>query len=310
MINYNGLKYLKKTIRPLLNLNYANYEILIVDNGSTDGSLNYMDKIDNIRIIKSPKIREKNFACDYGISKANGKYILLLDNDILIKNLDILGELIQRYDANTGAIGLSFYDVGLKKSSSYGSYLGYYFIKENKLLFLSELYKYDGIRIGFPAGGCLFILKDRWLEVGGYDKFLKFGGDDNDLGIKLWLRGYNNYLYSRTLQVHLGLPERRDNKKYYIKWKEMFYAHLYTITKNYSFHNLIFTLIGFSLFGFIKSIKQSVVRLNINLFFAFFEGYYLFLRSLPNALKQRKIIQSKRIIKEDIFLKIKPPNFN
>ena len=39
MLNYNGLKYLKSTIHPILKLDYPNYEFIIVDNCSTDGSI-------------------------------------------------------------------------------------------------------------------------------------------------------------------------------------------------------------------------------------------------------------------------------
>lgn len=309
MLNYNGLKYLKRTILPILKLDYPNYEFIIVDNGSTDGSLEYIKKFKKIRLIKSPRLREKNFACNYAIKRAKGEYILLLDNDALITEKNILNELIKRYTKETGVIGLSFYEDGFNYSKSYGGYLSYYFIKENGLLSVSKLKRYDSYKIGFPEGKALFISKQKWDEVEGYDDNLIFGGDDNDLGIKLWLRGYKNYLYSKTIQIHLGLQERKDNEKYRIKIKEMFYAHLYTVVKNYRYHNMGITLVGLSIFLFLKSIKQSVFRFHPGPFFAFFQGYYLFLKNLPVALKKRKEIQSKRVIKEDIFLKIKPPKF-
>ena len=39
MLNYNGLRYLKTTIIPILNFTYPNFEFIVVDNGSTDGTL-------------------------------------------------------------------------------------------------------------------------------------------------------------------------------------------------------------------------------------------------------------------------------
>lgn len=312
MLNYNGLKYLKKTIHPILKLDYPNYEFIIVDNGSTDGSVEFIKKFKRIRLIKSPRLREKNFACNYAIKRARGKYILLIDNDILIDNKKILTDLILQAKSldQFGCLSLSIKDIGAGCSKYYGGYLGYYFIKEVAKLPIKKIKKLHNHKIGCPHGVGIFIKKKLWGLIGGYDSFLKFGGDDNDFGIKLWLMGYENKLYSKSIQIHLGLPERQDNKKYSLKWKEMFYAHLYTITKNYSFFNMLVTLFLYSIFGFLKSIKQSLFRFHYGPLLAFFQGYHLFLKNLSHAIKMRKIIQSKRIIKEDIFLRIKPLKFN
>jgi glycosyltransferase involved in cell wall biosynthesis len=44
-ITWNGLKYIEKTIPKLLDLNYSNIEYIWVDNGSTDGSTEYLEKV-------------------------------------------------------------------------------------------------------------------------------------------------------------------------------------------------------------------------------------------------------------------------
>lgn len=312
MLNYNGLKYLKRTILPILNLDYANYEFIIVDNGSTDGSIEFIKEFKKIRIIQSPKIAEKNFACNYAIDKARGKYILLLDNDIIIKSNQIINELVtlSKTKEKVGEIGLAFFNEGEELTTNYGEFLGYYFTKQLRAIEANKLKKYNGKEISYADGIGIFIKKSVWKEVNGYEEHLKFGGDDNDLGIRLWLMGYKNYLFANSFQVHIGLLERKDNKKYSLKFKEMFYANLYTIGKNFRFSNMLLTLIGHSIIMFLKSIKQSVFRLNTGPFFAFFQGFYLFLRNLPSVIKKRKEIQSKRVVKDDIFLKIIPPKFD
>ena len=160
--------------------------------------------------------------------------------------------------------------------------------------------------IGFPHGLALFVKKTVWQKLDGYDENLIFGGDDNDLGIKSWLLGYKNYLYSQSSQIHLGEAERRDNNKYAIKFKEIFYAHLYTIVKNFTFINLWPALIGQIVFMFFKSIKQSIFRFYFGPFFAFGQGLILFFKKIPIACQKRKEIQIKRKEKRDVFLKIKP----
>ena len=309
MVNYNGLKYLKETICPILELDYPDFEFIIVDNGSMDGSLEFIREIKKIKLIRSPKIREKNFACNYAISEASGDYILLLDNDCLICEKGILKSLLNTYysNKNVGLIGLAFHNIGSKVSDYYGGYFSKItYIRNNKGLDNSLLKMFNNQQIGFPHGFAIFIKKTVWEDLGGYDNNLIFGGDDNDLGVKSWIFGYRNYIYSNSLQLHLGLGERQDNKKYNLKFKEMFYAHLYTIVKNFTFFNMIITVIGHSVFMFVKAIKQSIFRFNIGPFWAFFQGYSLFLKNFSIAIEKRKEIQLKRVIKEDIFMNIKP----
>ena len=309
MLNYNGLKYLKKTIKPILDFDYTNYEFIIVDNGSTDGSIEYIKKFKDIILIESPKIREKNFAINYATKIATGDYLLILDNDCLIDDVYLLEDLINIYKSNDscGILSLSFFDFNTLKSKLYGGYFSRLsFYKNIKTVDKDLFVKFDNQEVGFPHGQGFFIKKTIWKEIGEFDDYLIFGGDDNDIGIRSWLFGYKNYIYTKSFQIHLGLPERQDNKKYAIKFRDMFYAGLYTIVKNFKFHNMVFTLVSYSIFMLIKSIKQSIYRLDIRVIVSFFIGYCTFLKNLPMAIEKRKEIQSKRVAKEDIFLKIKP----
>ena len=80
---YNGEKYISRTIESLLNQDFDNYEIVIVNDGSTDNTLSEIKNIINKRIKKERIIRIINqensgvsVARNRGLSKANGKYVL------------------------------------------------------------------------------------------------------------------------------------------------------------------------------------------------------------------------------------------
>ncbi len=311
MINYNGLNYLKKTIQPLLNFKYKPYEVIIVDNGSNDGSVSYIKKFKNIRFIKSPKEREKNFACNYAFKHSKGKYILFLDNDALVNDKSLLNNLLENYIwcDNCGLLGLAYYDIDKNITNGYGGYLGYYFSKERKMIPLKQLSRYHGTQIGFPHGLAFFIERVKWEEINGYDENLIFGGDDSDIGIRLGIRGYKNYLYAKCPIIHLGINERTNNKTYSRKWKYIFSSHLYTILKDYSSLNLIPSIFIYSVFGFLKSLKQSLVRISLGPLIGFFLGYIIFLSKISLSIEKRKDIQKNRIIKSDNFLKINPKEF-
>ncbi|MDH3998246.1 MAG: glycosyltransferase [Desulfuromonadales bacterium] len=304
VINYNGLARLQKAL-PSITALEGRPEIICVDNGSSDGSLELLAATEGVTLLKSPRPREKNFACNYGAQHATGRYILLLDNDVVLTEPDILQRLIERYQSNadTGAISLAYVNEGATQSRGYGAPLGYYFIKEVPELALSEVMAKDAEAMAFPMGIAVFIEKELWQQAGGYDDFLKFGGDDNDLGIRLQMMGRRNYLYAKGLQVHVGMSERADNALYALKLKEMFFAHLYTVFKNYALLNMLITLCGLSLFGLLKSLKQGLCRRSFSVFWAVFAGFLLFLKNLPHASAKRRQIQAWRKVKEDVFLK-------
>lgn len=303
MLNYNGIRYIKRTLSPLFELDYPNYEILVVDNGSTDGSLEYL-KEQKVNLVQSPRVGEKNFACNFAVERASGEYILLMDNDVILQEDTLLQHLVKRHSELpcVGEIGLCFSDEHTGKVQSYGMYLGPTF---SKILPPIENFHFPkDQRIGFADGKALFIRKDTWLKVGGYDDHLAFGGDDNDLGIKLWLMGCANYLYSDSVHLHIGMPERTDTKKYAYKFRKMVHAHLYTILKDYSLPNIYLYFTGYLIFSFLKAIKQSVVRINTLPLFAWILGIWDFIVDLPYLRVARARIQGNRTVSTDIFLNI------
>lgn len=97
---YNTKKYLKDCLESLLNQTYKNYEIILVDDGSTDGSDVICDKYS--KKDKSIKVYHINnsgvsFARNYGIKNSNGKWITFVDSDDII-TLDYLESLINSTD--------------------------------------------------------------------------------------------------------------------------------------------------------------------------------------------------------------------
>jgi len=108
VLNFNGLNYLKKTIKPLLSLNYPNYEIVLVDNGSTDESINFIKKFKKIKIIENKKNLGFSMGKNLGIKNTRGKYIFSIDNDIVINiNKNDIEKLIKFYSDDTGFIQLA-----------------------------------------------------------------------------------------------------------------------------------------------------------------------------------------------------------
>ncbi len=93
MVNFNGLEYLKRTVPAVLNLDYSDFEFIVVDNGSEDGSIEFLKGFKDVILLQSSVKGSKNHACNYAVKMAKGEYVLLIDNDILLKDSNLLLEL-------------------------------------------------------------------------------------------------------------------------------------------------------------------------------------------------------------------------
>lgn len=81
--NYNGEKYLEDTIYSVLNQSYSNFELIIVDDASTDNSRNIIEKFHDERIRKyySDTNRHVAYNTNIGFEMACGEYIARIDSD-------------------------------------------------------------------------------------------------------------------------------------------------------------------------------------------------------------------------------------
>ncbi|MEO1857600.1 MAG: glycosyltransferase [Rubritalea sp.] len=101
---YNGVQRVGGAVESLRNLNYPNYEVLVVDDGSTDGTLELLEQFDFIRIIHSAHLG-LSVARNSGASAAKGEILSYIDDDCEADR-DYLYWLAKAYAANDwGACG-------------------------------------------------------------------------------------------------------------------------------------------------------------------------------------------------------------
>lgn len=98
---YNGELYIQKCLDSILVQTYKNIEVVIINDGSTDGSINYLEKYSDERIryfnIENQGV---SVARNYGIDKSNGEYLLFIDVDDYV-NEDIVEKLVNLVENDT-----------------------------------------------------------------------------------------------------------------------------------------------------------------------------------------------------------------
>ena len=108
IVNWNGEKYLHKCIKSLVEVDYDNMEIIIIDNGSSDNSVKIIE--DNFKDeVKLVKNKNEGYAggANKGIHISSGEYVLIANPDIIFTE-DYISKLVEKLeesDENAAAIG-------------------------------------------------------------------------------------------------------------------------------------------------------------------------------------------------------------
>lgn len=226
---------------------YTNYEIIIVENNSTEKATfdlyeELKEASDKISVVTFEGEFNYSAVNNFGVSFAKGEYILLLNNDTEVITLNWLEEMLmyaQREDV--GAVGAKLYYadrtiqhagvvIGLGAHRTAG-HTHYKMPKEN-LGYMGRLcYTQD---VSAVTGACLLVKKSLWDEVGGLDTDFKISLNDVDFCLKLREKGYLNvftpfaelYHYesvSRGLDDSGEKAERynKESEHFRTKWKEV-----------------------------------------------------------------------------------------
>jgi GT2 family glycosyltransferase len=84
VLNWNGKALLEECLKSLLKTNYDNLETIVVDNGSTDGSVEMVGNFPNVRLIANKTNLGYAGGNNAGFKAANGKYVITVNNDIIV----------------------------------------------------------------------------------------------------------------------------------------------------------------------------------------------------------------------------------
>lgn len=200
--NKNHVTDLKKCIDSILNLTtYSDYEIIIVDNGSDDNELlEYYDELkkDDRFVICSLDI-PFNYSKlnNYAVTKASGKYYILLNNEVEIITPEWIEELlmyVQRDDVGAAGAMLYFPNNTIQHAGvilGLGGIAGHCFDKvpRNHLGYMGRLcYAQD---MSAVTAACMMVKASVYKEVGGLDESFDVAYNDVDFCLKIRKAGYN-----------------------------------------------------------------------------------------------------------------------
>jgi len=254
IVNFNGKKYLESCINSVLNCDYLNLEIIVVDNGSHDGSVELLEVISmsdsRIKFLKNEINMGPSVARNQGIREARGEYLAFLDNDTTVHPL-WLGEALKIFNSDQ-LIGACQCKLLLLNSDTrlacdkfdyIGDYLSPYgFLVQKAEEGQVDSGQFDQISEIFAVKSAGMIVKAKVLEeVGLFDEDYFIYVEETDLCWRIWLSGYK-VLFIPYSKVYHAFAVSSKLKSPFVKYLSKYHGtknHIITLIKNIGSQDLI-----------------------------------------------------------------------
>lgn len=215
ILNWNGIKYLRDFLPGVLASGYANMEVIVGDNGSSDDSLAFLrSRHPSIRIIENKA--NYGFTGGYNrvLAQVDADYYILLNSDVQVQPgwIEPVIEMMEA-DAQIGAaapkIKAYHQQTHFEHAGAAGGYIdkfGYPFCRGRIFYDIEEdkgQYEQPG-EIFWASGASLFIKKKVWDEAGGFDEDFFAHMEEIDLCWRIKNMGYKVMYCPKSQIFHVG----------------------------------------------------------------------------------------------------------
>jgi GT2 family glycosyltransferase len=204
--NWNGARFLPTCLDALRRQTYPRFEVLVVDNASTDGSVALMERdYPEVRLVKLPTNRGLTGGVNAGIQAARGEILALLNNDTEA-DPHWLSELVRALEADPQA-GLAASKMLLFERRdvihSAGDFYGLDGLPGNRGVWQKDEGQFDGPRRVFGAcGGAAAYRREMLEEIGLFDEEFFMYCEDVDLAWRAQIAGYPCAFAPRAIVYH------------------------------------------------------------------------------------------------------------
>ncbi len=210
VLNFNGLALLKKHLPSVINTKYTDFDIVVVENGSSNNSVEDIKReFPSVKVVESSINLGFGRGNNLGVSQyPNYDAYLFLNNDVTVKG-DWLSEMVEvfKIDEKIGGVGSKILyskkrdgeyvinSAGLEIDKHYLAYDRYEGeIDSEKFNTIAEV---DGL-----CGGALLIRKEVWDSVGGFNPHMFMYYEDVDLSLRIRDLGFKLYYCGKSTVYH------------------------------------------------------------------------------------------------------------
>lgn len=232
--NWNKKDYVLKCIESVKQLNYRNYDITVVDNASTDGSVEAIEaEYPDVTLIKNTENKGGsggfNTGIKYMLNKNKYKYLYLLDNDVIVDQ-DALYELVKEMesDEHLGIVGSKIYVMDIPNQiQELGAFVRWNnaTLEFNKRGYIEEEgIVTENVEVDYVPACSLLVRVDAVETAGIMDEEFFLYWDDIEWAHRIKLKGYTIKAISSSKVWHkLGGGNKTNTLGTYYFWRNRIY---------------------------------------------------------------------------------------
>jgi GT2 family glycosyltransferase len=303
IVNYNGKKWLKKCLDSLFIQTHQDFEIILVDNNSSDDSVKflksqYSDK--RLHIIEHTENSGFAGGNNIGIEKAKGEFLYLLNNDTWVEK-DIIETTIKLFD-ESNKIATIQTKIQLMNEKDQIDSAGSFWSNSTLLYHYgankeSNLEKYNQkYKVFTTKAASVFIRKSVLDEIGAFDDDFWAYYEETDLNHRMWIAGYECWYYPGSTCYHANGGTSLTFSNDIIQFHN-FKNKIMSFIKNFSGFYLFYVLfthliimIGLSLFWLLKGKNKH--------FLVLYKAIWWNVLHINQNIKKRLEIQSNRQVSD------------
>ena len=280
IVNWNDKNVIVECIQSLLDQDRNQIDIIISDNGSEDGSVEFLRRsFPSIEIIENRENLGFGSAINRGLSVARGDYLLFLNSDLKLSS-KCVGELVKllESDSNAGGVIPKILHIDQKNTiNSLGVLINYTGIAYPNLLGQKDPNWTEPFESA--CGGIFMLRREVYETVGGFDEDLFLYHEDHDLSWRIRLAGWRLKVEPQAVMYH-HYKFNKGVQKYYSSEKN----RLYLLLKNMEVKTLALIFPALIIVEFSQLFHATIHKW----FLLKMKSYIEILTLLPRILSKRK----------------------
>ncbi|WP_178984630.1 glycosyltransferase family 2 protein [Winogradskyella helgolandensis] len=302
ILNYNVRYFLELCLKSVeAAIAHIDAEIIVIDNNSPDDSCAMVKELfPFVKLIENKDNSGFSKGNNIGVAQAKGEYLCVLNPDTVVAE-DTFTKLIKFTDGknNLGIVGCQLIDGKGKFLPESKRHIPTPKVSLKKVLGITKDYYANAIKIeetgkvDILVGAFMWLKKEVYDVVGGFDEDYFMYGEDIDLSYKVLKAGYDNFYFGDTTVIHFKgestLKDAQYAKRFYGAMQIFYKKHF---KQNFVFNTIVW--IGIKMAKLMrKSPVEDVIKLNAS---------YLYSTDFDDALLKQlpKPTQIETVTQEDI----------
>ncbi len=270
MLSFNRAADVREGVGEILSLQYTNIEIIVVDNGSSDGTAEMVRTEFSDQRVKLTALDENIGIAAYniGFDRTQGEYIVILDDDSFPER-NAIPRMVEEFQ-NDPELGIVAFDVR-----------NYYDYRETNRTIETKPNQDDNAESRYQMafnGAGVGVRKECMEKVGGYPEEFFLYWNEQDLSIRVLDAGYRIRWFTDIISLHKYSPANRDSRRapfyytrnlYWLIWKyfppgkmlkDTFQLIYYSFYHSFSQNTLVYLKATVAALAHIGKIKRRPVK--------------------------------------------------